>query len=359
MKAILLAAGLGTRLRPITDHIPKCLVPINGRPLLEYWVLDLAQAGISSLLVNLHYKADLVKRFIEEGDFSIPIKTVFEKKLLMTGGTLLKNQAFFGEQPVMLVHADNLCSCNFREFINSHTSRPNGTEITMMTFTTTSPENCGIVEIDDDGIVRGFYEKVQNPPSRLANAAVYIIDPSIIKFIANLGKKEVDFSTEVLPLYIGKINTWHNDEYHRDIGNIESLLAAQIEFPRPTKILKGEDPWQMLVGKNSLNNIQNILSAFLDGFNAYILPLNLNKFSKLLEGLDEISKTNRNNIILLSDHPHKNLYEQIIQVKKTISEEMKILIIFIQVKEGFSSKKIFEDTGLFNIAISTISEKKY
>ncbi len=101
----------------------------------------------------------------------------------------------------------------------------------MMTFNTTEPEACGIVELDERGLVRAFHEKVKNPPGDLANAAVYILSPSVMDFLTGLGKEVIDFSTEVLPHFMGRINVFHNEIYHRDIGTVESLLIAQNEYP--------------------------------------------------------------------------------------------------------------------------------
>ena len=80
-------------------------------------------------------------------------------------------------------------------------------------------------------MVLQFHEKVPNPPGDLANAAVYILEPSVVSFLASLDKPVIDFSTEVLPRYLGRIATFHNDCYHRDIGTVQSLLTAQFEFP--------------------------------------------------------------------------------------------------------------------------------
>jgi len=87
------------------------------------------------------------------------------------------------------------------------------------------------VELDEYQVVQAFHEKVTNPPGNLANGAVYILAPSIINFIKTIGQKIIDFSIEVIPHYMGKIYSYHNTTYHRDIGNFESLLAAQIEYP--------------------------------------------------------------------------------------------------------------------------------
>jgi mannose-1-phosphate guanylyltransferase len=105
-----------------------------------------------------------------------------------------------------------------------------------MLFHTDTPSSCGIVELDDLNRVIKFYEKVENPLSNLANGAVYICEPSIIAFCESLNKKNVDFSNEVLPNFMGKINTFLNDKYHRDIGKIESFALAQIEILKINKL---------------------------------------------------------------------------------------------------------------------------
>lgn len=231
MRALLLAAGLGTRLRPITNTVPKCLVEINGRPLLDYWIELLGKGGIADILINLHYLPDAVLSYIKTCRHSVNLTTASEENLLGTAGTLLRNRAFFQGQPAMLIHADNLSLFDPLAFIDRFLSRENGIEITMMTFHTDAPQACGIVELDARGVVRVFHEKVANPPGNLANAAAYILSPAVLEFIAGLGKEVIDFSTEVLPHFIGRINSFHNGIYHRDIGTVESLLAAQREHP--------------------------------------------------------------------------------------------------------------------------------
>jgi mannose-1-phosphate guanylyltransferase len=231
MRALLLAAGFGMRLRPITDSIPKCLVEINGRPLLDYWIELMSNGGVSELLINLHYLPEIVIAYLENCRFPVRITSVYEKKLLGTGGTLLKNKDFFKHEPLMLIHADNLSLFDVNAFNQRYVKREKGVEITMMTFRATEPEACGIVEVDDSEIVTAFYEKVSNPPGNLANGAVYILSPLVLDFIVSLGKEVVDFSTEVLPHFMGRINTFHNETYHRDIGTEESLQIARREFP--------------------------------------------------------------------------------------------------------------------------------
>ena len=102
----------------------------------------------------------------------------------------------------------------------------------MMTFDTDTPKNCGIVE-ERDGIVIAFHEKVAHPPGKKANAAVYICEPEILEYLATLHQSTIDLSTQVIPNFLGKIWTFHNDIYHRDIGTPESLALAQKEFVLP------------------------------------------------------------------------------------------------------------------------------
>jgi mannose-1-phosphate guanylyltransferase len=226
VRALLLAAGLGTRLRPLTDTVPKCLVPIKGRPLLDYWLEMLTEAGVGPLLLNLHHLPEQVQNFVETCRFSDNVLMLYEEKLLGTGGTILANRDFFIDGPFMVIHADNFSRFDIRAFIECHHARPPKCEITMLTFTTDTPHNCGIVELDDQGIVVGFHEKVMHPPSNLANGAVYIIEQVVVDFIASKGTPQVDISTEVLPHFLNRIATFHNADVHIDIGTPEAYLSV-------------------------------------------------------------------------------------------------------------------------------------
>jgi mannose-1-phosphate guanylyltransferase len=230
LKALLLAAGLGTRLRPLTDEIPKCLVPIQGKPLLAYWLDLLLPNGVQHARINTHYLAPQVRKFRDASPWRGRTSLVHEPVLLGTGGTILANRAFFGSEAFMVVHADNLSRFAVDGFLRAHAERARGAAMTMMTFETDSPQSCGIVETDAAGLVRRFHEKVPNPPGNRANAAVYIVEPEVVEFIASLGKAFVDLSTEVIPHFLGRIATFHNADYHRDIGSPEGLRAAQAEY---------------------------------------------------------------------------------------------------------------------------------
>lgn len=229
MKAILLSAGLGTRLRPITDHIPKCLVPINGKPLIDYWFDLLFEQGIERILVNVYYHADKVIEHISQSKWRNKVDIVQEHDLLGTGGSVVNNQHYFEQSSFIVAHSDNLTRFNLEKFQSMHLSRPPHINITMMTFETSSPQNCGIIKTNPDGVVMELHEKVDYDVGTLANGAIYIFDQSALKEMIALNKRVLDISTEVLPLFMGKINTYFNEDYLKDIGTPASLKQAEID----------------------------------------------------------------------------------------------------------------------------------
>lgn len=347
MKAILLTAGFGSRLRPLTDVLPKCLLPINGRPLLEYWFAMLMSAGVTSIIMNLHYLPQIMKEWVELTEYGPFVKMVYEKTLLGTGGTLFQNRDFMDDEPVILIHADNLCFIDMKAYIDAHKNRPQGTEITMMTFDTLTPETCGIVDVDHLGIVRAFYEKVVNPPSNLANAAVYIVEPSVIDFLASLNKSFIDFSTQVLPAYMGRIYTFHNVHYHRDIGNPESYLTAQIEFPQALAKVDSKNGWEAWCKKNidMLNN--DFLKAFASTYHADIVDAD-----QLLAGqVDHPIVTTKGTEIIHCQRMKNQIEELLRFVETSRLNKENIIIFFKEVPFNFSSRALFEKTRIRSLAL--------
>lgn len=230
MRALLLAAGIGSRLRPLTDTTPKCLVQIHGRPLLDYWLDLVFEGGVERALLNTHWLADQVRAHVAQSPWRSRIDLIHEDELLGTGGTVLANRDWFGREPFLVAHADNLTDFDVAALIAAHRGRPAGCIMTMLAFRTDDPSSCGILELDRENRVIAFHEKVQNPPGNLANGAVYIFEPEVIEDVAALGKPIVDLSTEIIPNYLGRILCVETAGYHRDIGNPESLRRAHLEF---------------------------------------------------------------------------------------------------------------------------------
>jgi len=251
MKALLLAAGLGTRLRPLTDFLPKCLAPIGGRPLLEYWLASLFRAGIEELLVNTHHLPELVESYVRWTPWSDRITLVREKVLAGTAGTVWLNREFFGEEAFLVAHADSFSVFDPAEMIQRHLRRPAETVMTMMTFETKTPRSCGIVDLDNRGVVVGFHEKVEDPPGTLANAAVYIIEKDVVDLIGALKSPHPDFSTEVLPKLMGRIYTHRNRVFHLDVGTLDTWLEAQSKADLGQRELSAATAWTRILDSDN------------------------------------------------------------------------------------------------------------
>jgi mannose-1-phosphate guanylyltransferase len=211
--------------------LPKCLVPIRGRALLDYW-LDLlfARGTIDSVLINTHHLADRVRRHVSGSPWSDRVEFAHERELVGTAGTIKANRDHFGNESFLVAHADNLTTFDLEAFLAGHSRRPARCAMSMLTFQTDDPASCGIVELDKDGVVTTFHEKKQIPPGNLANAAVYVLTPEVADTIARSDATIIDFSTEVIPKFVGRIFAIHTHGYHRDVGTPESLALANSDF---------------------------------------------------------------------------------------------------------------------------------
>lgn len=226
MRALLLAAGLGTRLRPLTETLPKCLVPIKGQALLDIWLSRLQQADIGPFLINTHHLSGLVESFVEMSPYRDNVKLVHEVELKGTAGTLLQNLDYFRGEDGMLIHADNYCLADIPAFVRAHRNRPAECVMTMMTFRASHPELCGIVELNNKGVVTTFHEKIPHPPGNIANGGVYILSNELITQLDTDFRHATDFSTQVIPAFVGRIYTYHTSETFMDIGTPEGYAAA-------------------------------------------------------------------------------------------------------------------------------------
>src|ERR1700722_10359476 len=227
MRALLLSAGFGTRLHPVTRSVPKCLVPIHGRPLIDYWFGHLFGSGrIERALVNTHYLAPLVEEHVAKSPWVNRVDLVHEAELLGTGGTIKLNRSYFGTESFLVAHADNLTTFDVAQFVDAHAARPVDCAMTMLTFRSNDPRSCGVVELDVSKKVIAFHEKALEPPSNLANAAVYIFAPEIADFIAGMNGHVIDLSTEVIPQFVGRIIAVETRGYRSEKVAVESLKQA-------------------------------------------------------------------------------------------------------------------------------------
>jgi mannose-1-phosphate guanylyltransferase len=142
---------------------------------------------------------------------------------------LRANTDYFSGGTFFMAHADNLSQFDMDAFCEAHHRRPQECLGTMMTFATDRPQDCGIIETDPRGVAVAIHEKVASPPGNLANAAVFMLEPTVLSELAHR-PQATDFCRDIVPALAGRWFTFHNSTYHRDIGNPEALARAQTEF---------------------------------------------------------------------------------------------------------------------------------
>jgi mannose-1-phosphate guanylyltransferase len=227
MKAFLLAAGHGTRLRPLTDSTPKCLVPIGGIPMLRIW-LDLCRRhDITDVLVNIHSHADAVHRFLRFEPNSVRIQVSEERQLLGSAGTLKANRDWVKSESTFFVfYADVLTNTNLAQMLAFH--RAQGQIATLGVYEVPDPARCGVVKADEHSIIRSFVEKPSVPESNLAFSGLLVASPQMIDFVPDETPSDLGF--HVFPRLVGQIAAYRVSDYLTDIGTIENYQAAQVTW---------------------------------------------------------------------------------------------------------------------------------
>lgn len=232
MKAYLLAAGVGSRLRPITDTIPKCMVPIGGQPMLDIWLDAFDRAGVDEVLVNVHHLPDIVRHHLDARADLPMVRTFYEPELLGSAGTLAANRAWVdGEEMFLACYADNLTDFDLRSLVETH--REHGAIATLTVFHSERPSAGGVVELDEEGTVMGFQEKPSNPVSDLVNAGMYAFHPGVLDEIS--GSPPCDIGYHLLPRLVGRARAIPVEGYFRDVGTVDAYQRAQQEWPARTK----------------------------------------------------------------------------------------------------------------------------
>ncbi|MBY0538594.1 nucleotidyltransferase family protein [Patescibacteria group bacterium] len=235
MKAFILAAGLGTRLRPLTETTPKPLVPVAGKPLLAYHLDHLFQHGITEVRINTHYLSQQMEEFVAEYLSQQPkrlsISTIYEPELLGSAGTIRANQSWLGDdEPFLVIYSDNLTDIDYQKLIDHH--KQSNAKVTIASYYEHHPEQKGIIEHNDEFVISNFIEKPQphQITSNYANAGIYVVDPSILHTISELNHDVLDFGHHVFPFLLKNgdvLQVYQMDETLLDIGNLENYTKAQ------------------------------------------------------------------------------------------------------------------------------------
>jgi mannose-1-phosphate guanylyltransferase len=228
VKAFLLAAGVGSRLRPITDTTPKCMLAIDDRPMLDIWLDALGRVGADEVLVNLHHLPDVVSRHAAARTAPPAVRTFFEPELLGSAGTLLANRRWVEDEEFFLAcYADNLTDFDLRSLVDAH--QEHGAIATLTVFHSERPSAGGVVELDAAGRVTGFAEKPAEPASDLTNAGMYAFHPSVIDEIGEVPPKDIGY--DLLPRLVGRARAVLVEGYFRDIGTVDAYQRAREEWP--------------------------------------------------------------------------------------------------------------------------------
>jgi mannose-1-phosphate guanylyltransferase len=237
MKAFLLAGGLGERLRPLTDRMPKCLAPIDGVPLLALWFELCARHGVDEVLVNVSRHADLVERFIAQGHWNLEVHLVRESAPIGNAGTVLANRNFVGgDESFYILYTDNLTDAALDKLAAFH--QTHAAPMTMGLFHTDAPQASGIVQLGRDGLVTGFEEKPTSPHGNLANAGLYVARQSLFDTIPP-DRDIADFGRDVFPRLVNHMYGRLIEGYLLDIGNPAALARGSRQWAERTPSMQG------------------------------------------------------------------------------------------------------------------------
>jgi len=228
LKAFLLAAGNGTRLRPLTDTIPKCLVPIQGVPLLNIWLRICKRFGIDEVLVNLHAHAESVRDYLRKNTDGVKVCVAEEQELLGSAGTLRVNRDWVASDDCFWIfYADVLNCADLENMLRLHQHRRPAA--TLGIYPVSNPTRCGIVGVNEDGTIREFVEKPQKPAGNLAFSGLMIGTQELLDVIPECVPADIGF--HVLPRLCGRMLAFPIHDYLIDIGTMENYVTAQTAWP--------------------------------------------------------------------------------------------------------------------------------
>jgi NDP-sugar pyrophosphorylase family protein len=225
VKAVLLAAGRGTRLRDVTGALPKILVPLAGRPLLDHQLRYLAGHGVTEVAINLHYGAAAVLAHLETAALPLRVHVSVEDELLGTAGAL-RPLADFVDQTFVVHYGDVLTDLDLRDLVRRH--RRSKALATLACYRSTTVRGKGVLDVDERLAVTAFVEKgTRRRGEHLVNAGVYVLEPAIMDYIP---QGPADFGHDVWPRAIAagaRVHAAPIDAYLEDVGTPEALARAE------------------------------------------------------------------------------------------------------------------------------------
>lgn len=226
MKAFILAAGKGTRLRPFTDALPKPLMPVLNKPVMAH-ILNLCHKhGFDQLVANLHYRGEKISAFFSNGaDYDVSLQYSWEEQLLGTAGGVRRQADFLANDTFLVISGDVMTDIDLTALLKFH--RESGAVATMAVKEVGDPSRFGIVVTETDGRVTRFQEKPARgtEQSRLANTGIYVLEPEVFNWIPPMAF--FDFGNDLFPMLVAKgapVYAMHTDAYWSDGGTLGQYL---------------------------------------------------------------------------------------------------------------------------------------
>lgn len=231
MKAMVMAAGLGTRLRPLTDFLPKPMVPIANRPVLHHLLNLLARHDVREVGINVHAFPDMIRSYFGDGSaLGMEIRWSQEDELLGTAGGTKRLEDFWGRETILVTSGDGLHDVDVTALLGHH--RRCGGLATLAVKPVDDPSSYGVAILDRDSRIRGFQEKPSRDEARsdLANCGVYVIEPEVLDRIP--AGTFYDFGTDVWPALVASsepVYAYTTMAYWNDVGGLEELRGSIID----------------------------------------------------------------------------------------------------------------------------------
>lgn len=226
MKAIIIAGGFGTRLRPLTYNTPKAIMPVANVPFLLHQIELIKKYGIKEVIINLHYLSDSIKKALR-GVKGVKLYYSIEKKPLGTAGAVKNAEEFFDDEPMVVFNGDILTDLNLRELINFHKAKKAKATLTLARVE--DPTTYGLVLMAKDKRIKEFIEKPnwERVTTNTINAGIYVLDPKIFREVPF--RTEYSFERQLFPklLQEGKrLYGYETAAYWLDIGNPVKYMEA-------------------------------------------------------------------------------------------------------------------------------------
>jgi mannose-1-phosphate guanylyltransferase len=228
---MVMAAGLGTRLRPLTYEVPKPVVPVVNRPVMEHILELLSRHGFTEVVSNLHWFPDTIRNRIGDGSaLGIELTYQYERELLGTAGGVRNVAGFFGEEPFLVMAGDALTDIDLTALREAH--HRNGGIATLAVTRVANVSEFGVVITGSDGRIQGFQEKPDPAEalSDLASCMIYILEPEIFDYFPD--RPVVDFALDVFPALLENDVPFHVhviDEYWNDVGSLPEYLQGNLD----------------------------------------------------------------------------------------------------------------------------------